>query len=143
MPLTLDGPDDYWTRSTSPDRLHVWIVSAYDVKMSHWILGGALYRRDPEAKLFAAPAGWSFDTRTWLSTDALKLEGRRYPGRLPGITLTIDLRSATGTIVSDDLAALQRSGSFTGLSASEVPGAPRGSLPFDAIVRWLEAFPAT
>jgi hypothetical protein len=141
--LSTGEPDGYGTRTTSPDGAHFWLVNADEVKMSHWIMGGSLWRRGPAAKLFEAPYGWSFDVRTWLSNDVLRLQGRCYPGRLPGITLTIDLPAARGTIEAEDLVAEQARGSYAGVKLSEVPSPPRDPQPFEDIVRWLEAFPRT
>jgi hypothetical protein len=31
--LSSDEPDGYWTRTTSPDGAHVWLVNAWDVRM--------------------------------------------------------------------------------------------------------------
>jgi hypothetical protein len=85
-------------------------------------MSGALWRRNPDEKLFEAPHAWSFENRTWVSNDTLALGGRRYPGRLPGITLTLDVRGGWGTIELEDLAALQQSGSYTSVKPGEVPG---------------------
>jgi hypothetical protein len=136
-----DEPDGYWTRTTSPDGSYVWIVEAWDVKMSHWIMGGALWRRNPPTKVFEAPHAWSFESRTWTSTEVLKLGGRRYPGRLPGVTLTLDVRAERAIIEVDDLAALQRGGSFTWVKPGDAPVSPSGPQPLGAVVSWLEAFP--
>lgn len=136
-----DGPDDYWTKTTSPDGAHVWVVSPWDVKMSHWIMQGALWRASPEAKLFEPPSDWSFENRTWPSNDVLRLEGRRYPGRLPGITLTLEVRAERGTLETENLAKLQSAGSYARVKPDEVPVPPVGPQPFDALLRWLEAFP--
>ena len=120
--------DGWWTKTTSPDGAHVWLVDAEEVKMSHWILGGVLARTDPKEKLFRAPSGWSFETRTWEGSGVLLLEGRRYPGRLPGITLRIDLAARTGVIEAPH--------------APGVPLAPPDARPLDEIERWLDAFPS-
>jgi hypothetical protein len=141
QPLPADEPDGYWTRATSPNGVHFWFVNADEVKMSHWIMGGSLWRREPPLKLFEAPYGWSFEGRTWLSDVVLKLDGRCYPGRLPGITLTIDVPADRGTIEPDDFTEGQRRGSYVGVKASEIPVAPTGSRPFEEVIRWLEAFP--
>ena len=123
-----DEADGYWTRTTSPDGAHVWIVDAHELRMSHWVLGGALWRRAPDDKrLFAAPAGWSFEERVWRSNDLLELRGRRYPGVLPPIALTLDVRGEQGTIDAPDLPGS--------------PPVPRGPQPLAAIERWLAAVP--
>ncbi len=123
--------DDWWTKTTSPDGAYVWLVDAQEVKMSHWIVGGALERTEPKERLFRAPHGWSFETRTWEPGGVLVLEGRRYPGRLPGITVRIDLASRTGVIEAPEAP-----------EAPGVPLAPAGARSLDEIERWLEAFPA-
>src|SRR6185312_3066038 len=128
-PLPADDQDGYWTRTTSPDGAYVWVVDAGEVKMSHWIMGGQLWRRVPPAKLLAAPSGWSFEGRTWVSTHELKLTGRRYPGRLPGVTLTIDAVAERGVIESDDLAAHQQGGRYLWVKPGEVPAPPPGPQP--------------
>jgi hypothetical protein len=141
MSSPADGPDGYWTQTTSPDGAYVWIVSASDAKMSHWIMGGALYRRAPRTKVFEAPYGWSFESQTWTSNAVIKLGGRRYPGRLPGVSLTIDVAAERGTLEADDLAELQRGGRYLWVKEGEVPRPPSGPQSLEAIVQWLEAFP--
>ena len=131
--LPKDEPDGFWTRTTSPDGRHVWIVNADEVKMSHWIMGGALWRREPREKIFVAPYPWSFEGRTWVSNGELALTGRCYPGRLPGIKLTLELERREGTILVESPAAWVKPG--------EVPVAPAGPRPLEEIVRWLDAFP--
>ena len=139
--LPADEADGYWTRTTSPDGAHFWFVNADEVKMSHWIMGGSVWRRDPVGKLFEAPYGWSFEGRSWLSNNVLKLDGRCYPGRLPGVTLTIDVGAERGSIEPIDLAAEQQRGSYAQVNPREVPVAPYGSQALAEVVRWLEAFP--
>jgi len=138
------GPDDtdgFWTRTTSPDGAHVWIVDAHEAKMSHWIIAGTLRRASPEAELFAPPHDWSFEARTWTSNDVLRLVGRRYPGGLPGVVVTLDVRAERGTIETQDLDELRARGAYGWLKPGVVPAPPSGPQPFDVLLRWLEAYP--
>jgi len=130
-------------RLASPGGEYVWVVSAYEVRMSHWIEAGALFHVDrPGAPIFSAPDSWSFETRTWRSDTLLELEGRKYPGAMPGLRLTIDARRELGSIALDDLAALHARGSYGWVRAHDVQPAPEGMQPLREISRWLDAYPS-
>ena len=125
--MTADG-DDFWTKTTSPTGEHVWLVCAWEAKMSHWVMEGRLERRDDHAVLFKTPDGWSFEERKWTSPEVLRLVGRRYPGGQSGVVVTLDVRSLRGTLDVQD--------------PTRSPPAPAGEQPFDALERWLAAFPS-
>jgi hypothetical protein len=126
---------------TSPDGEHVWVMDEWAAKMSHWIRAGDLRRRSSGKVIFAPPKDWSFENRTWTSNDELRLEGRRYPGRLPGVILTLSVRAESGTIETEDLAKHQSRGSYAWMKPREYPAAPSGPQPFDVLLRWLSEFP--
>jgi hypothetical protein len=131
--LPPDEPDDYWTRTTSPDGSFVWIVSPAEWANSQWVLAGTLWRKDPASSLFNPPGDWSFESRDWVSPRTLKLVGRRFPGVMPGITLTLNVDALTGSIEIDagDSRARPR----------RTPMAPDGTQPFSLLLSWLHAYP--
>jgi hypothetical protein len=139
MPQSIpDGPDDYWTKSTSPDGAHVWVVNAWDPHMSHWIIAGTLFRASPPTEIFAPPTDWSFEQHEWTSNDELRLVGRRYPGTLPGIVLTLDVPARRGTVeIRSHAATGDQSGTHRKV---RVP--PSDPQPFGALLRWLDAYQA-
>ena len=131
--LPPDEPDGYLTRTTCPSGDFVWTVAPEEWAPSQWVLAGELWRKNPPAGLFKPPEDWSFEDRDWISSGTLKLEGRRYPGIMPGITLTLDVKRLTGIVEVD--AGDRR------LGASNPPGAPAGQQIFSDLLSWLAAYP--
>lgn len=138
MSQPTDPPDDYWTKTTSPHGTYVWIVKAWEARMSHWVMAGALYEVSPRTLLFEPPDDWSFEDRTWTSNDELRLVGRRYPGGLPGVVLTLDVPGRRGTIaLHEPYASPDAHGGKV-----KVPAPPDGPQPFDVLLLWLRAYAA-
>jgi hypothetical protein len=131
--LPPDEPDGYQTRTTSPDGDYVWIVDPSEALPTQWVLAGALWRKQPPSRLFVPPWDWNFEARAWTSPLCSRMGGRRFPGVMPGITLTLEPDTGRGTIVVD-----------TGdkrRSRSQVPAAPSAAQPFAVLLAWLAAYP--
>jgi hypothetical protein len=131
--LLPDGPDDIWRNTTSPDGAYVWKVQPAEWAASQWVMSGELWRETPPARLFIPPGDWSFETRVWTSARAIALDARRFPGVMPGITLTLDAEALTGTIALD--------ASDTRVPPRKPPAAPSGTQPFAVLLSWLQAYP--
>jgi len=131
-----EQPDDYWTKTTSADGAYVWIVKAWEARMSLWVMAGALHQTSPRTLLFEPPEEWSFEERAWTSKSELRLVGRRYPGGLPGIVLTLDVPGRRGTIALHEPDALPDAQG----GKAKAPAPPSGSQPFDLLLHWLEAY---
>lgn len=131
--LPPDEPDGYQTRTTSPGGDFVWIVSPAEWAASQWVLAGELWRKDPLTNLFRPPDDWSFEGRDWILPSTLRLDGRRFRGVMPGITLTLDVGTVTG-IIEVDAGDLR-------VGARPPPEAPTGMQPFSVLLAWLTAYP--
>ncbi|HEU5088609.1 MAG TPA: hypothetical protein VFT99_14235 [Roseiflexaceae bacterium] len=105
----------------SPDRRFFVVLSSYEVRMSHWITGAALWESAPRRKLLEfGNAWWSTEQATWQPDGAnLSVELRRYPGDAPSLLLDID---AARRIIT--------------------PHTPAGAAPFgfDALDPYLEEY---
>ncbi|GAB3551863.1 hypothetical protein GCM10027577_32990 [Spirosoma fluminis] len=91
----------------SPDRTYKVVLSRYEVRMSHWIDQPYLMRVGDGACLFALDgAPWSASDVNWLDETTVRMNLRKYPGR---IACTVRLET------SDDWGAAQTPGdSFSG-----------------------------
>lgn len=78
-------------RFPSPDGQYYVLRGAYEVRMSHWILPGALW--DARTERLLTPLGdsqWSADAVEWAPDGShVAVELRRYPGDAPSITLEL------------------------------------------------------
>jgi hypothetical protein len=125
--------NDPWKDTTSPDGRYVCIVSPSEWAASQWVMADALQCN--EQILFNPPGDWSFENRIWTSSHTLRLEGRRFPGATPGITLILDPDALNGTIELD--------ATDSRVTSSRVPAAPTGSRPFAVLLAWLNDYPKT
>ena len=92
-----------------------------------------LWRKDPLTCLFRLPDDWSFEGRDWILPGTLRPAGRRFPGIMLGITVTLDVGTVAGIIEVD--AGDQR------VRARRPPAAPTGMQPFSVLLAWLTAYP--
>jgi hypothetical protein len=128
--LPSDEPDGYQTRTTSSGGDFVWIVSPAEWAASQWVLAEELWRKDAPTCLFRPPDDWSFEGRDWIFP--LRLDGRRFPGVMPGITLPLDVGTVPGIVEVD--AGDRR------VRARPPPAAPTGMQPFSVLLAWLTAY---
>jgi len=72
----------------SPDGLYVLALSAYEMRMSHWVENPHLRLVKTNETLFQAPSLWSADTVVWSpESDFVHMSMRVYPGRKPGLDI--------------------------------------------------------
>jgi hypothetical protein len=89
------------TRHPSPDGRFDVVTEANEVRMSHWVETPALLDRQHDREIFALASNWSADVITW-SPDSrtVTLKLRKYPGDVPGVTLTVDLLTMEAQFVA-------------------------------------------
>ena len=69
------------------------IIASYEMRMSHWVEHAALYAL-PEERVIVSigDTNWSADKIVWEDGGGrVSIDLRRYPGDVPGVTLTIDI----------------------------------------------------
>ena len=112
------GAASSW-REDSPDGRWSLVITADEVRMSHWIHGADLYRRDPFERVMAiGDSSWSCEAVRFEGAHTLVVQARRYPGERPGVTLRLDLDAGRA-------------------SARVDTGEERVDLSFAELTRWL------
>ncbi|HEY6879823.1 MAG TPA: hypothetical protein VI299_17465 [Polyangiales bacterium] len=119
----------------SPQENYAWIVRSDEVRMSHWIHGGALWPVNASSPLFELAPDWDAHAR-WQDDERLVLRARKYPGGTPFVTLILDARQQTAIVETDAVAK-------TAPSRLALPAAPPGAISFPALSAWLDAYPGT
>ena len=109
----------YRWREDSPDGRWSLVLTADEVRMSHWIQSGQLYQREPFAHVMAiGDSRWSCEGVRFEDPRTLVVQARRYPGDRPGVTLRLDLEVGRA-------------------SARVDTGEERIDLSFAELTRWL------
>jgi hypothetical protein len=97
-PLSGDEPV---THHRSPDGRFDLVTVASEAKMSHWIETPTLLEARTGRELFALDFQWSADSVAWSGDSrTVTLSLRKYPGDVPGVTLTADLLTGEAQFVS-------------------------------------------
>jgi len=123
---------------TAPGGGFVWVSEHHEVKMSHWIARGALYRLDDaRTPVFEPAPEWSFERVAWEGPLVLSLLARRYPGTDAPVTARLDLEAGTARLSPFDLAAAHAAGAYTWLSERDLPRFPDRDLTLAELGRWF------
>src|SRR4051812_23191403 len=97
----LEGKYPPFEAQRSPDGKYAVVIAPNEMRMSHWIYSAAVWNIETSTMLVGLGEDlWSTDTVAWTGEHALKVEMRRYPGDVPGITATLDLDQQTVQITS-------------------------------------------
>lgn len=133
--LPEDDPRAWVYKRTSPDGAFAWVATPHEVRMSHWIEAGSLWRVEPPACLLDPGSSWSCEDLRWVAPAELAFTARCYRGDDPAVRVWIDAARGIARVTPFDLAAAHARGEWRHVAVPRPT--PEGEISLGVLEAWL------